>query len=272
MDEVEELLADYHIHIENGLPDPDYLALYRRTAEEAGLCGFGISEHLHNLDEGRRLLARQIPDGLSVLGWDTDGYIGAVRAAGFQAGLEADYIPESENELRAYLISHDFDYVIGSVHWLDDWVFDMSPALWEGVDVDDAWRRYFKTAVKAIRTGMFDIFGHPDVIKVFGFKPGAGFDDELSSLHKDLAEAAASTGTCLEVSSAGLRKPCRELYPDIRLLKAAKTAGAGISFGSDAHYPQHVAYCFDRLRQHAMIAGFTRAAVIVDGKLVHRAF
>lgn len=269
---MEALLADYHIHIENGRLDPGYLALYRKNALDAGLSGFGISEHLHNLDEGPRLLKRPVPEGVSSLGWDTGRYIATVREAGFAAGLEADYIPESENELRDYLISHDFDYVIGSVHWLDDWVFDLSSALWEGVDVEGAWRMYFKAAVRAVRTGMFDIFGHPDVIKVFGMKPDAAFDEQLQQLYEELAVAAAQTGTCLEVSSAGLRKPCGEIYPDIRLLKAARRAGACISFGSDAHFPEHVAYRFDRLIGHARSAGFEEAAVLVDGVMEQRAF
>lgn len=269
---MDALLADYHMHLENGRLEADYLAAFRKNAEDAGLSGFGISEHLHNLDEGPRLLKRPMPEGVSSLGWNTDRYIRTVKAAGFAAGLEADYIPESENELRDYLISHDFDYVIGSVHWLDDWVFDLSPALWSGMDVEDAWRRYFKTAVKAVNTGMFDIFGHPDVIKVFGMKPGVAFEDELHSLYRELAKAAASAGTCLEVSSAGLRKPCGELYPDISLLREAKSAGATISFGSDAHYPEHVAYRFDRLAEHARSAGFDRAAVLVNGNMEQKAF
>lgn len=254
------MASDYHIHIENGELTEDYLRLYSRAASAAGVVDYGISEHLHNLAEGPSLLQRRLPDGLGVRGWDTDEYIGLVKRSGAKAGVEADYIPESENELKDYLLTHDFDYCIGSVHWIGDWVFDWSPEVWGGKDVEEAWRGYFKLAVKAVSTGMFDIFGHPDVIKVFGNKPGTAFSEELKECYRALARAAAATGTCLEVSSAGLRKLCGEMYPDISLLREAKLEGAEISLASDAHFPEHVGYRFDLVTAHARAAGFSRAA------------
>lgn len=255
------MLADYHTHIENGALDAAYAGLYVSRAASLGLLELGLSEHLHNLAEGPGLLKRVPPAGLSMKGWETDAYIHTVRAAGAKAGVEADYIPESENELRSYLVSHDFDYVIGSVHWIGSWTFDWAPSSWDGVDVGNAWRDYFDLAVKAVGSGMFDIFGHPDVIKVFGNKPSASFVAEIDEHYRLLAEAAASTGTCFEVSSAGIRKPCGELYPDIGLLQAAKKAGVDITFASDAHYPEHVGYAFDLLKSYAASAGYTKAAV-----------
>ncbi|HOS50062.1 MAG TPA: histidinol-phosphatase [Bacillota bacterium] len=260
------MLADYHMHIENGELATEYVLLYKEAARRAGLYDFGVSEHLHNLSEGPRLLGRETPAGVKTRGWDTDSYISVIRSAGAKVAIEADYIPECENELRSFIVAHDFDYVIGSVHWLGPWVFDMSTDLWEGVDVTDAWRTYFRTAIRAVSTGMFEIFGHPDVIKVFGMKPPAGFYGELLGLYEDLAKAAALTGTCLEVSSAGLRKPCKEIYPDIELLRAANRAGADISFGSDAHYPEHVAFAFDTISEFARSAGFSRAAAFSERK------
>lgn len=251
---------DLHMHMENGDLSSHYLALYRKAASRAGLEGYGISEHLHNLAEGPALLMRDMPPGMKAMGWGTAEYIGLVRGSGARVGLEADYIPESENELRGYLLTHDFDYCIGSVHWLGDWPLDFSLELWEGRDVEEAWRSYFNLAVKAVSTGMFDIFAHPDVVKVLGVKPGGSFDDELICLYKGLAAAAASSGTCLEVSSAGLRKRCGELYPDARLLREARLAGADISLASDAHYPEHVGYRFDLLADFAKSAGYDRAA------------
>lgn len=260
------MASDYHVHIENGELSREYLGLYAKAASAAGLQGYGISEHLHNLLEGPSLLKRRLPEGLQVRGWDTEQYIGLVKSSGARAGVEADYIPESENELKDYLLTHGFDYCIGSVHWIGDWVFDWSPEAWVGRNVEGAWRSYFKLAVKAVSTGMFDIFGHPDVIKVFGNKPKADFGEELHECYKALAKAAASTGTCLEVSSAGLRKLCGEMYPDISLLREAKLAGAEISLASDAHFPEHVGYGFERIIAQAKAAGFDKAATFKGRK------
>ena len=260
------LAADYHMHIENGSPEPAYLRLYAEAARRAGLSDYGISEHLHNLDRGPSLLGRPLPEGIPLLGWSTPAYIEAVKASGAKAGVEADYIPETENELRDYLESNPYDYCIGSVHWLEGWVFDWKSEAWEGMSVEDVWRSYFKTAIQAVSTGMFDIFGHPDVIKVFGIKPGPAFDEELGGWYKALAEAAAGSDTCLEVSSAGLRKPVGEYYPGKGLLKAAFEAGCHISLASDAHFPEHVAYGFADLVEYAKSAGFAWAATFGERK------
>jgi histidinol-phosphatase (PHP family) len=266
------LPSDYHIHIENGSLDLSYINSYKVAASLASLSDFGISEHLTNLKEGPRLLGRVMPKGLSALGWDTEAYINTVKSFGIKAGLEADYIPETEDALRTFLAGHNFDYVIGSVHWIGDWFFDWHPSMWNGRDVTDAWRRYFETAEKAILSNMFDIFGHPDIIKIFCNKPGDGFKGELISYYRRIAEAAAHTGTCLEVSSAGLRKPCREIYPDLLFLKEAKLAGASISLGSDAHFPEHVGSEFEKIIQHARLAGYNEAATFNDGELKLKGF
>lgn len=254
------------MHIENGNLTQEYLALYAEAARKAGLLHYGISEHLHNFDVGLLLLGRPLPEGIPVLGWDTSQYIREVKASGARAGVEADFIPETESALRSYLDAHPFDYCIGSVHWLEGWVFDWKSEAWDGMSVEDVWRSYFKTAVRAVSTGMFDIFGHPDVIKVFGIKPGPSFDEELYEWYLKLAHAAASSDTCLEVSSAGLRKAVGEYYPSVGLLDAANTVGCQISLASDAHYPEHVAYGFEALKEYAKSAGFKWVASFLDRK------
>ncbi len=116
--------------------------------------------------------------------------------------------------------------------------FDIDPTSWNDVDVEWAYSAYFERVCRAARSGVFDVIGHPDVIKVFGARlatglEGPGEEGPLRGYYDALTAAAASSGTCLEVSSAGLRRPVDEAYPAMTLLEDGLRAGRGdyLSFG-----------------------------------------
>ncbi len=53
-------------------------------------------------------------------------------------------------------------------------------------------------------------------------------------------EGIAESGIAVEVSTAGLRKRARELYPAPAFLAMCLEAGARVALSSDAHRPQDV--------------------------------
>ena len=83
---------------------------------------------------------------------------------------------------------------------------------------------------------MFQTIGHPDLPKKFGPRPTR----DCTGLHRDLFAACEATGTCIELNTAGLRKDCAEIYPNLKFLKLAKSAHVQITFGSDAHATHEV--------------------------------
>ena len=109
--------------------------------------------------------------------------------------------------------------------------------------MDGGWRRYFEVLAAAARSGLFDSLSHPDVIKIFDVRPERAFVEQL---HDEFVAAVAESGTALEVSTAGLRQPVAELYPDPHLLTAARALGVPVTLASDAHYPELVGRDFDR--------------------------
>lgn len=76
-----------------------------------------------------------------------------------------------------------------------------------------------------------------------------------------LARATASSGTLIEVSSAGLTERCREIYPSPGLLSAFRDAGVDITMASDTHVPKGAGWGIDLVADHARKAGYTRRAV-----------
>jgi len=51
---------------------------------------------------------------------------------------------------------------------------------------------------------------------------------------------------CVEINTAGLRKPCHEVYPSEKLITICFDNGLPITLGSDAHTPQEVGADFDK--------------------------
>ena len=109
---------------------------------------------------------------------DIDEYCAFVREqTDLRLGIEADFIPGGEDRMANLLEARDFDYVVGSVHFLGDHALDMDDyGVWTAVArAEEIWRSYFQALGEAARSGLFDILAHPDLVKVWGQRaPAAG--------------------------------------------------------------------------------------------------
>lgn len=110
----------------------------------------------------------------------------------------------------------------------------------------------------AAASGNFDMLSRPDLAKIHGVRSS---DDR----YQELAAAVDAAGVALEVSTAGLRKPVTEIYPDPRLLQLSD---APITLASDAHKPRQVGEDFDRAIELWRDCG--RDTVTVFGARVRR--
>jgi histidinol-phosphatase (PHP family) len=197
-----------------------------------------------------------VPYQLERCRYDLEPYVDAVTEAKRQGmpvklGIEVDYVPGREEDTRRILEPYPWDYLLGSIHYLDGESIDQEPGLVHAVGVDGAWGRYFGALEEAARSGLFDSLAHPDLVKFNGAP--AEWD------HSPFASAL--DGVCVEVSSAGLRKPHGRLYPEPELLAAAHDAGALITLASDAHLPQDVGRDLDQAIAHARAAGYDTVTV-----------
>jgi histidinol-phosphatase (PHP family) len=180
-------------------------------------------------------------------------------------GIEADYIPDEQEYTRGLLSRYPFDVVLGSVHMIGDWAFD-DPDLTDRYaewDIGLLWDRYFIEVVAAARSGLFDVMGHVDLVKKFRFFP----DGDLHERYVALARALTDTGVAIEVNTAGLRKPCAELYPALPLLKEFRRAGVPATIGSDAHTPSEVGFGYDLAADALREAGYDTVAVFKQRRL-----
>lgn len=182
-----------------------------------------------------------------------------------RVGLEVEFIAGFEETVRELLKSYSFDYVLGSVHYLDGWGFD-NPALVEEYrnrDIDLLYEMYFNELQRAAKSGLFNVMAHPDLIKKFGYRPRA----EVDWLYEETARVFRDAGVCAEVNTAGLRAPVGEIYPAPSLLRAFKRFGVPVTLGSDAHSPVHVGWEYGRALKLIEEAGYREIATFEKGRL-----
>ncbi len=159
------------------------------------------------------------------------------RGLPVKLGLEIDRVPGRQDELAEIVDPYPWDFLLGSVHEVLDVAVDQKPGIWERLSVEDVWRDYVASVSDLAASGHVDVMSHPDLAKIYGRRPAP---DVLVELHETLAASFAAAGVAVEVSTAGLRKPVRELYPSEALLRAFHGRGVPITIASDAHEPHLV--------------------------------
>ncbi|PAF44275.1 histidinol-phosphatase [Helicobacter sp. 11S02596-1] len=182
-------------------------------------------------------------------------------------GLEVDFINGKRDLIEASVLECPSDYLIGSVHFLDDWGFDNPEFMGEYAkrDLEACWINYLNAIEEMAKSKLFQIVGHLDLLKVFGHKPTKTISPHLQKTLQAIKDAQM----VLEINAAGLRKPIKEQYPSLEILKYAKKIGIPITFGSDAHDVSHVGFGYEDCAKIAKIAGYNEA-IFFRNKIPHR--
>jgi histidinol-phosphatase (PHP family) len=258
------VILDYHMHLRGsaagreGAPDHRVEAIepFLETADARGVDEIGFTEHVYYFRQTRSLWTVSYQTERCV--FDLETYVEAIveakrRGYPVKLGLEVDYVRGREEETRDLLSPYPWDFLLGSVHFIEGRGVDGEPRLVDAVGVDAAWRRYFDELAAAAGSGLFDSLSHPDLAKVFGDFPDRGLVEEL---HAQAVEAIAPAGVAVEVSTSGLHKPVGELYPDPHLLALCRDAGVPVTLASDAHEPTVVGRDFDRALELLRSTGY----------------
>lgn len=182
-----------------------------------------------------------------------DRYAGDVTVL---LGYEVDYLPGYMDER---VLKRPCDYLIGSVHFIDEWGFDNPEFIgrYQGADIDAIYRRYFELVETMAKSGHFDIVGHLDLLKVFKYLPTT----DIRFLAREALKAIKQANMVVEINVAGWRKPIAEAYPSPSLLGEIAELEIPITFGSDAHRPDQVGLYSDEVEAIARGYGYTKCAL-----------
>jgi histidinol-phosphatase (PHP family) len=244
-------LTDYHVHTPlcrhaEGTPKE-----FVEAARRAGLIEIGFADHNpmpEHFDDWRMDYA-ELPRYLE--------FVEEARSFGFpvRLGLECDFISGREDWIEQLAGLTEWDYLIGSVHYLDaGWDVDNPKHLFRLTEdsIESVWDRYWNLFRQCVRSGLFDFVAHPDLPKKFGHRPKG----DLRRYYEPAVEALQEADIAFEINTAGLRKPVNELYPAQTFLELAGQASVPVVINSDSHSPGEIGAGFETAFIQARNAGY----------------
>lgn len=253
---------DYHVHSTHSVDASSNIHVHCVRALELELTEIGFTEHfeLDPRDEGFGF-------------FDPERYMGDIGDArerfgsgiNIRAGVEITYLPSLEQEIRGVLDRYAFDFVIGSVHILEDadgWAVISSERgskdWFANRDEDSAYCRYFETVLDMVNSGLFDILGHLDIMKRYGVPHYGPFRWENHKRRIEaILKAVAAQGMALEVNTSGLRQSPVAPFPEPAILRRFRELGGTlVTTGSDAHNTGQLGLGLERANSWLLQSGF----------------
>lgn len=237
---------------------------YIQKAIELGVDIYGFSEHAPmDFDKGYRLRFEDMQKYENLVLDAKEKYKDKIEIL---LGYEVDFLPRHMDDI---VLSRKVDYMIGSVHFINEWGFDNPEFIggYKDRDIDEIWESYFNAIEEMAKSGLFDIVGHLDLIKIFKFLPNR----DIRILAKNALMAIKRSGMAIEINAAGYRKPIGEPYPSKNLLEAIYELDIPITLASDAHEIDQIGFKYDDIVKTAKEIGFSQVLTFNkrDRKLIN---
>ena len=234
---------------------------YIRAAIEKKFSELGFSDHAPLPDE--------IRGGVTMAQEDLEIYLEDVRRfrdayrekIAVKIGLEVDF-PLRDSFNKKYFNDPRIDFLMGSCHFIGSWPFDQEPYKDEFShrDIDEAYSSYYSIVESLVDSSLFDIIGHFDLIKKFGYRPRRNFTPGIEKIAKKMSRA----GLAAEINTSGLLKPVAEIYPSDEIIRIFFQNNVPVTIGSDCHNPETIdymlAHALDKLKEagYKKISGFSK--------------
>ncbi len=257
-------MIDAHVHLENGPLSKEYVYQFIRNAQVKGIDHLQILDHTHRFYEFKDMyddICRQNPLQAQWFSQkqknSLQDYIDLIEEIKKEDlpikvtwGLEVCYKKEREPFLKDKLNLYPFDFLVGSVHSIFDILYDISSfskeLLWDRYDTQTIFQDYYRQLEQCIGSDLFSQIGHPDVIKLY--QKQAGYD--LTATYETIADLAKTHNVLMEDNTGAFYRyhhPQVGLDPKFR--KILQKKHVPIVWASDAHIPEHVGQCFDKLKK-----------------------
>ncbi len=241
------MLPDYHMHT--------YLSDGKNTHEDMvasaafkGIPEIGFTDHISIKPVGWAMEMSEVNTMIekvnSVRKNDTKVVV--------KLGAEIDYFSGMEKQIGELINSIPFDFTIGSVHFINDWNFDTDIRPYDQISIDKFYSDYFKLVQQSAKSGLFDVIGHCDLAKKFGYYPSF----RLERLYEETAKIFRKTGVVVELNTSGRGKPCAEFYPSAVFLEKLAKYKVPITLGSDAHVEQNIGQFFEEAISELKALGY----------------
>jgi histidinol-phosphatase (PHP family) len=210
--------------------DEDYVL----KALEAGLNELGFSDHspwpYHPLD------SRNIRMDISLM-QDYVHHINALRRQyasriKIYLGVEAEYYEGRMDQLKNLIETHQLDYVVLGNHFH---LFETNGRYYGHYnDTENLLRDYEADTMKALESGLFDYFAHPDIF----VRSMDKWTPEATEMSIRILKKAKELNIPVEYNLGGIRNQFdRMTYPYPKFWEIAAKIQGPVMIGVDAHSP-----------------------------------
>lgn len=250
------MLKDLHIHIERGEYKKEWIEKFINKAIEMNIDEINLLEHSIRIKEfhptfeeakNYNLYQAKWFDGKEKQAHSLEEYktlIDEIKSYDYPIkvnfGLEICWFEQHEDYIRDLVADNYFDYLLGSVHWIDNWTFNQRKYQWLGRDVDKIYQRYYEMSNSLISSNIFNIIAHPDLVRCHSLYPSY----DLTNTYRELCQNAKANNVMIEMNTS------KGLGINDCFLNIAREEGVIFSLGSDAHSPENVG---KRIREASML-------------------
>lgn len=248
--------ASYHNHtvFSDGAETPEE---FLRQALTQGVEILGFADHYYrNPEDSDPFPEWALKPHLETRYFEVLSELKAKAPIEIRTGLEFDWLDGSAPWLAPMAQDPRLDYAIGSVHYVGTTCFDCSRTLWESLsqeEIDDLVRRYWVAVREMAESGLFDIVGHIDLIKKFGFYAAS----DVTQWVREALDAVKAADMVVELNTSGWRKDCQECYPSEAILRACYCREIPVTVSADAHRARFACSNFSRAYDLLARVGYT---------------
>lgn len=246
----------------------------RETLEAAVAAGYrtiGISEHAprlseHLLYEEEEAMGWDVPRlesnfeayarDIQALSDEFDGQITVLRGFESEVAPKADY----RKIMLGLRDRFDFEYMVGSVHHVDEVLIDGPPelfakALKEQGGLEALAIAYYRAVAEMIEALRPEVVGHFDLIRKNAPSSESVETPAILKAAEEALDAARTHACILDLNTTGHRKGPGYHYPAPRLLMRAHEMGLPFCFGDDSHSPDQVGAGIEEARDYLLEHG-----------------
>ena len=230
-------MFDFHMHSRVSFDGQDTGEAMAKAALAAGLKEICFTDHL-DYDPLKKM---------GVMAFDTEVYNAEynhleVSGLKIRRGCEFGMTPCNTDQFRQDLNRRPFDFVLGSVHFVDnqDVYFD---GYWNGKSIFQSEHRYLESTLECVRIhDDFDVLAHLTYIAKTHAHPAPRpvCYAEHKEVIDEILRVLVAKGKGLELNTSGMDR-CGAYLPDADIFRRFKELGGQIvTVGSDAHRTNRV--------------------------------
>lgn len=234
-------MFDYHMHSTVSFDGKDTPEKMAQAAVAAGLKEICFTDHIDHEPGAEK----------EIMVFDAQHYHAAydhleVPGLKIRRGMEFGLKPDNQEELRQDLQKADFDFVLGSVHFVDDLDVYLEP-YWQGKTQREAYQIHLERTLECVQAhDDFDVLGHLTFISKCRANPTKELVkyEEYRQIIDEILRELARKGKGMEMNTSGVDR-CGGFLPTADFFRRFRELGGEIvTVGSDAH-------SFDRVGQYS---------------------